>query len=56
MITARTVGGPAYPETIEEMDEELTKLIEDFDCAMNSEAFRVAIEASKVSCSQSVDS
>ena len=42
MIAARTVGGPTYPEMIEEMDRELTKVIEDFDRAMNFEALRLA--------------
>ena len=56
MITARTSGGPAYPEMIEEMDRELTKVIEDFDRAMNFEALRLANDISKLSCSQSVDS
>ena len=46
MMTARTIGGPAYPEMIEEMDRELTKVIEDFDRAMNFEALRLASELS----------
>ena len=49
MITARTVGGPAYPEMIREMETELTEVIEDFDRAMNFEALRLANEASKLS-------
>src|SRR5258706_790705 len=56
MIAARTIGGPAYPELIEEMDRELTKVIEDFDRAMSFEALRLANETSKLSFSQSVDS
>ena len=56
IIAARTIGGPAYPEMIEEMDRELTKVIEDFDRAMNFEALRLANETSKLSFSQSVDS
>jgi hypothetical protein len=56
MIAARTVGGPAYPEMIEEMDKELNKVIEDFDRAVNVEALRLANETSKLSFSQSVDS
>ena len=56
MITARTIGGPAYPEMIEEVDRELTKLIEDFDRAMNFEALRIANEISKLSLSQPVGS
>jgi hypothetical protein len=42
MIAARTVGGPAYPEKIEEMDRELTKVIEDFNHAVDVEALRLA--------------
>ena len=42
MITARTIGGPAYPEMIEEVDRELSNIIEDFDRAMNFEALRLA--------------
>src|SRR5258706_16232118 len=42
MIAARTIGGPAYPEMIEEVDRELTEVIEDFDRAMNFEALRLA--------------
>ena len=49
MIVARTIGGPAYPEMIEEMDRELTKVIEDFDRAMNFESLRLANEGSKLS-------
>ena len=49
MIAARTIGGPAYPEMIEEVDGELTKVIEDFDRAMNFEALRIANETSKPS-------
>ena len=56
MIAARTFGGPAYPEMIEEVDRDLTKVIEDFDRAMTFEALRIANETSKLSFSQSVDS
>jgi len=42
MITARTVGGMANPEKIEEMDRELTKVIEDFNHAVDVEALRLA--------------
>ena len=55
-IAAGTIGGPAYLEMIEEMDRELTKVIEDFDCAMNFEALRLANEASEFAFSRSVDS
>ncbi len=59
MIAARMIGGPAYPEMIEEVDRELTKVIEDFDRAMNFEALRIANianETSKLSFSQSINS
>ena len=56
MITARTIGGPAYPEMIEEIDRELAKMIEDFDRAMNYEALCLANETSELTISQSVDS
>ena len=49
MIAARMIGGPAYPEMIEEIDKELTKVIEDFDRAMSFEALRLANETSKLS-------
>jgi len=41
---------------MEEMDRELTRIIEDFDRAMNFEALRLANETSKLSFSQYVDS
>jgi len=47
MIAERTLGGLVHPQKIEEMDEELTKVIEDFDRAVNVEALRVAKESSK---------
>ena len=54
MTAARTIGGPAYPEMIEEVDRELTRVIDDFDRAVNFEA--LANETSKLSFSQSIDS
>ena len=48
-IAARRIGGPAYPEMIEEIDRELTNVIEDFDRAMDFEALRLANETSKLS-------
>ena len=42
MITARTVGGSAHPEKIEEMDKELTRVIEDFKHAVDVESLRLA--------------
>ena len=50
MITARTVGGPAHPEKIEEMDKELTKVIEDFNQAVDVEALRLAKKNGKSYC------
>ena len=47
MIAERTVGGLSHPEKIEELDEELTKLIQDFDRAVNVEALRLAKETGK---------
>ncbi len=47
MIAERTLSGLVHPERIEEMDRELTKVIEDFDRAMNVEALRLAKETSK---------
>ena len=37
---ARTVGGSAYREMIEEVDRELTRVVEDFDRAVNVGALR----------------
>ena len=55
MIAARTIGGPAYPEMIDESDKDLTEVIEDLDRAMNFETLRLANESSKRSFSHSVD-
>ncbi len=49
MTTVKTVGGPAYPEKFEEMDKELTKVIEDFNHAV--EALRLAKKNGKHSFS-----
>ena len=56
MVAVRTIGGPSYSEAIDEMDRELMEIIEDFDCAMNFEALRLANETSKLSFFQPVDS
>ena len=48
MIAARTIGGPAYPEMIEDMNKELNNVIEDFDRAVYVEALRLANETSKL--------
>jgi len=47
MIVERTLGGLVRPAKIEEMEEELTKVIEDFDRAVNVEALRLAKETNK---------
>ena len=41
-ITARAVGGSALLEKIEDMGDELTKVIEDFSHAVDVEALRIA--------------
>ena len=46
IITARVGGGL---DAIEEMDKELTKVIEDFDRAVNIEALRLTKESGKCS-------
>ena len=48
MITKRMLGGLVHPEKIEEMDKELTKVIEDFDCTVNVEALHLASETNIV--------
>jgi len=50
-IAARTIGGPAYLETIEEMERELIKVIEDFDHAVNVEALCLVNKTSRFSLS-----
>ena len=45
----RTAGGPADRETIEEMDNELTKVIEDFGRAVDVETLHLAQKSSKCS-------
>ena len=47
------MGGVVRPEMIEEMDRELTNVIEDFDRAVNVEALRTAKKTGKHSLSQS---
>ena len=46
IITARVGGGL---DAIEEMDKELTRVIEDFDRAVNIEALRLTKESGKYS-------
>ena len=55
MIAERMVGGPSYPEMIEEVDKELTNVIEDFGRAMNIETLRIVNETSKLPFSQSTN-
>ena len=52
ITAARTFGGPE----IEEMDRELTKVIEDFDRAVNVEALHRTKEAGKCLLSRYDDS
>ena len=52
ITAARIIGGPE----IEEMERELTGVIEDFDRAVNVEALRRAKEAGKYLLSQYGDS
>jgi hypothetical protein len=46
-IAERTLGGLVHLEKIEEMDKELTRVIEDFDRAVNVEALRQTRETRK---------
>ena len=41
-IAERTMSGLTHPQRVEEMERELTKVIEDFDRAINVEALRLA--------------
>ena len=43
-IAEKTVGGLVHPDKIEEMDSELTRVIEDFDRAVNIEVLRLTKE------------
>ena len=47
MIAERALSGLVHPEGIEEMDIELTKVIEDFDRAVNVEALRLVKQIGK---------
>jgi len=55
-FSSRIVSGPFRLEAIEEMDGELTRVIEDFDRAVNVEALRLAKEIGKRASSQSGES
>jgi len=52
MVAAGVAGGPGHVERIEEMDRELTRVIEDFDRAVNVEALRLAKRSGKDSTFQ----
>jgi len=56
MITARMVGGSTYSEAIEEINRELTKVIEEFEHAVDVETLRFAKKTGKHALSQSGDS
>ena len=47
-IAERTLSGLAHPQKVEEMDRELTKVIEDFDRAINVEALLLAKETRRL--------
>jgi hypothetical protein len=53
MVAGRTAGGLAHPPTIEEMETELTEVIENFDRGVDVEALRLAKETGKRRLSQS---
>ena len=53
MIAEGKIGGPVYREAIEEMDRNFTKVIEDFDRAINVEALRLVKETGKHALAQS---
>ena len=53
MTPARTVGGLDYPEMIGEMDRELTKVIGEFDRAVDVEALWLAKKSGECSLSHS---
>ena len=55
MITAGTIGGPAYLEMIEDMDGKLNDVADDFSRAVEAEKVRLANESSEPSFSQTVD-
>ena len=47
-IAERTLSGLAHPQKVEEMERELTKVIEDFDRAINVEALLLAKETRRL--------
>ena len=52
IIVERTMGGLVCPEKIEEMDKELTKIIEDFGHAVNIETLYLVQKNGRHSLSQ----
>ena len=56
LSVVRTVGEPVNSWTVGEMDKELTKVIEDFDRAVNIDALRLAKETGTHSLSHCDDS
>jgi len=56
MVVVKMSAGLGYQEMIEEMDKELTNVIEDFERAVNVETLRLAKETGKRSSSQHGDS
>ena len=56
MTAAKTVSRAGYLETIEEMERELTKVIEDFDRAVNVEDLHRTKETGKYLLSPCGDS
>ena len=47
-IAERTLNGLAHPQRVEEMDREMTKVIEDFDRAINVEALLLTKETRRL--------
>jgi hypothetical protein len=56
MVAGRTVGGLVHHETIKEIEGDLTKVVEDFDRAVDVEALRLAKKNGKHSVSLPGDS
>ena len=52
MTVAGTLGGPTNLESIEDIDRDLTKAIEDFDRAVNVEALHLTKATGKYLLSQ----
>jgi hypothetical protein len=52
-IAGKTEGGSVHQQGIEEMEQELTRVVEDFDRAVNVDALRLAKDTGKRRLSQS---